>query len=134
MIPTDASTRIYRQMLLRLGCIVFAASLVAELDAADALPEYEIVIKDRHFLPAQLVVPAGTRFRIVVDNQDNEPQEFESYALNREKHIGPRSRAVLYLGPLEPGRYLYQGETPLEDGGPAAPAGESAPLGVIEAR
>jgi hypothetical protein len=113
-------------MLLRRTSVVIFLGLLASPLASAVEPEFLIVIKDHVFAPSVLQIPANTKVRIVVDNQQDAPDEFESYSLNREKHIPPRSRITLFIGPLEPGRYLYQGEND-------APARE-APLGVIEVR
>ncbi|HSD73202.1 MAG TPA: cupredoxin domain-containing protein, partial [Steroidobacteraceae bacterium] len=54
--------------------------------AADPV-EFKLVIKDHRFVPAELKVPAGQKIKLVVDNQDATPEEFESYTLNREKVV-----------------------------------------------
>jgi hypothetical protein len=77
---------------------------------ADDMPEYLLVIKDHHFQPAELVIPANVKVRIVVDNQDATPEEFESHELNREKIIPANSKARIFVGPLEPGEYPFFGE------------------------
>ena len=73
-------------------------------------PVFEIVIKDHQFHPARLEVPAGTRVKLHVDNQDPTPEEFESYELNREKVITGNSAVVVYVGPLEAGEYAFFGD------------------------
>jgi hypothetical protein len=45
-----------------------------------------------------------------VHNQDATPEEFESHELNREKVIAPGTKANIYVGPLNPGRYPFFGE------------------------
>jgi Cupredoxin-like domain len=69
-----------------------------------------IVIEDHLFVPAELVVPAGQKIRLTVENRDSTPEEFESYALNREKLIAAKSSASVWIGPLAPGRYPYFGD------------------------
>jgi hypothetical protein len=46
----------------------------------------------------------------MVINNDATPEEFESYELNREKVIVGGHRAVIFIGPLEPGDYPFFGE------------------------
>lgn len=75
-----------------------------------ATPELELVIRDHLFFPATLEVPAGVKVRILIDNQDPAPEEFESYTLNREKVIPGKSKSVIFIGPLEPGEYPFFGE------------------------
>ena len=73
-------------------------------------PEFQIVIKDHRFTPADLEVPAGTKIRLVVVNQDPTPEEFESYDFDREKIVPGNGRIVVFVGPLKPGKYEYFGE------------------------
>ena len=80
----------------------------------DVQPEkkefYEIVIKDHKFSPETLVVPAGMKIKLRVDNQDPTPEEFESHDMNREKVISGNKTATIFVGPLKPGKYHYFGE------------------------
>lgn len=72
--------------------------------------EISLVIKDHRFTPSEVKVPAGKKVKLVVDNQDATPEEFESHDLNREKVIAGRSKANIFIGPLKPGRYTFVGE------------------------
>ena len=72
--------------------------------------DYMLTIKDHHFRPTELMVPAGTKIKLRIDNQDATPEEFDSYSLNREKVIAGHSTATIYIGPLTPGRYPFTGE------------------------
>jgi hypothetical protein len=78
--------------------------------ARAAAPEFTIRIKDHLFFPAELEVPAGTKVRLLVINEDPTPEEFESYEMNREKVIPGGTRAVIFIGPLKPGTYPFFGE------------------------
>jgi hypothetical protein len=78
--------------------------------ALAAEPEYNLVLEGHRYSPGELVVPAGVRVRLVLENKDQTPEEFESYALNREKLVGPGGKVIVYVGPLEPGRYEYFGD------------------------
>lgn len=60
--------------------------------------------------PSELQIPAGQKVRLVVDNQDPTPEEFESYSLNREKIIPGNAKATIFIGPLKPGTYEFFGE------------------------
>lgn len=75
-----------------------------------AVPELELRIKDHLFFPAELEVPAGTKVRLLVINEDPTPEEFESYEMNREKVIPGNTRTVIFIGPLKPGQYPFFGE------------------------
>jgi plastocyanin len=83
--------------------------LIAHSARADGT-EFTIVIKDHRFTPTELTVPAGQKIRLVVENQDPTPEEFESYQLNREKIVPGNGRIVVFVGPLKPGKYEFFGE------------------------
>jgi len=96
---------------MRLGPATLGLLLcVAATAAVAAEPEFQLVIRDHRFAPAEVVVPANVKVKLVVDNQDATPEEFDSHALNREKVIAGRSKAVIFVGPLAPGRYPFMGE------------------------
>lgn len=84
--------------------------LLCRSEAWSATQVRELRIKDHLFYPAELIVPANTKIKLVVINQDASPEEFESYELNREKVILGNSKAVIFIGPLKPGRYPFFGE------------------------
>jgi hypothetical protein len=72
--------------------------------------DYMLIIKEHQFQPAEVVIPSGVKIKLVIENQDATPEEFDSYALNREKVIAGHSTATIYIGPLSPGRYPFIGE------------------------
>lgn len=74
------------------------------------VPVYEIEIREHLFYPSELTIPAGQKVKLMVLNQDATPEEFESFELNREKVIMGKRKAVIFIGPLRPGRYPYFGE------------------------
>jgi len=76
--------------------------------AADA--DYTLTIKDHRFQPPELAIPPGKKIKLLVVNQDATPEEFDSHALNREKVIAGNGSAVIFIGPLTPGRYTFAGE------------------------
>ena len=69
-----------------------------------------IRIKDNKFVPAELEVPANTKFDLLVVNEDPTPEEFESHELNREKIVTGNGQITVPIGPLKPGRYPFFGE------------------------
>jgi plastocyanin domain-containing protein len=93
----------------RFLAIAFVASLFTGWAGA-AEPEFTIVIRNHRFEPAELKVPSGQRVKLVVDNRDSTPEEFESHSMNREKVIPGGKKATIYIGPLKPGRYTFFGE------------------------
>jgi hypothetical protein len=91
-----------RRVLL-IASLFFATQIWAET-------EFTLVIKDHHFQPEELIVPAGEEIKLIIDNQDATPEEFESHDLQLEKIIPGGSSATLRVGPLEAGTYSFVGE------------------------
>lgn len=85
-------------------------SLLLISSTAFAADEMALAIKDHRFVPAELKVPAGTKIKLMVENQDATAEEFESHDLNREKVIAPKSKATIFIGPLKAGTYKFYGE------------------------
>lgn len=88
----------------------FAATAFQPARAADEMPTFEIHIKDHKFDPANFEVPADTRMKLVVHNDDPTPEEFESHDLFLEKIIPGGGKGTMYVGPLEAGTYHFFGE------------------------
>jgi hypothetical protein len=93
--------------MLRMIPLCLVASAGVALAAAD---EVALTLRDHRFTPAEIRVPANRKVRLIVDNQDATPEEFDSHALNREKVIPGKTNAVIFIGPLAPGRYPFMGE------------------------
>jgi hypothetical protein len=55
-------------------------------------------------------VPANKRIQLTVVNDDPTPEEFESREMKVEKVIPSKSKGVVRIGPLAPGRYPFFGE------------------------
>ncbi len=90
-----------------LSALVALAPLAA---AAADMPEYTLTIKGHRFTPAELTIPADTKVKLIVVNQDATPEEFESHELNREKVVTGNASINVYIGPLKAGRYPYFGD------------------------
>jgi plastocyanin len=94
-----------------LALVIFACGLVVGAAAAWAQDaELRLVIRDHKFVPAEITVPAGKKVKLVIENQDATAEEFESYELNREKVVPPNGQVMIFVGPLEPGRYPFFGD------------------------
>ena len=91
-------------MALAIGSLAMASTGTA------AAQEFTITIKNHRFEPAELRVPAKKRFTVYVINDDPTPEEFESLPMKVEKIIPGKSKALVRIGPLEPGRYEFIGE------------------------
>ena len=88
------------------AAVLCCLTSVALADVATAT----LVIQEHRFVPTDLVVPAGKKIKLTVENRDASPEEFESYALNREKLIAGKASSIVWIGPLAPGRYAYFGD------------------------
>ncbi|WP_019673180.1 cupredoxin domain-containing protein [Psychrobacter lutiphocae] len=73
----------------------------------DDLPAYLVEINNGKLLPPKLVVPAKTKFRIVVRNIGTRPAEFESNKLRQEKVLYMGTESVVVIMPLDKGEYDY---------------------------
>jgi Cupredoxin-like domain len=87
-----------------------AALLVALAGTARADDVLHLSIKNHRFEPEQLDVPAGVKFKLMVKNEDDTPEEFESSQLHREKIVPPGKEIPLFLGPLDKGDYKFVGD------------------------
>ena len=95
-----------RRALILTGMAAFLAMGAAAARADD----YVLTIKDHRFTPTEIKIPANKRVQITVVNEDPTPEEFESHEMKVEKVIPGKSKAVVRVGPLKPGRYPFFGE------------------------
>lgn len=96
-------------MLKNIFCIIALVTIVTKPVFAST-PKFTIEIKNHLFYPAELIVPAHTKVKLIIYNRDDTSEEFESYELNREKIIMGNRKGVVFIGPLEPGTYPFFGE------------------------
>jgi plastocyanin len=93
--------------------ILVLAGLAAALVLAPAAvraQELTLTLKDHKFTPSEIKVPANKRVTFTVVNDDPTPEEFDSHALKVEKVIPGKSKGIVRIGPLKPGRYPFVGE------------------------
>lgn len=96
-------------MSLLARCLValFMMTGLATGAAAADLPTFTLVFKpDGTFEPTRLEVPAG-RFKLVLVNESQEPVEFESLQLRKEKVLGPGVKSFVVLSISRPGEYPF---------------------------
>jgi hypothetical protein len=93
-----------------LFAIAGLAALVIATPAVVQAQDLTITIKNHRFEPAELKVPANKRVTVTVSNEDATPEEFESHEMKFEKVIPGKSKGVVHIGPLKPGRYPFFGE------------------------
>ena len=84
--------------------------ILCKITTVYAIEQFEIKIKNHKFIPSTLEISANTRIKLIVENQDETPEEFESHDLNQEKIILGRRKAIFLIGPLKPGQYNFFGE------------------------
>jgi plastocyanin len=73
-------------------------------------PEFNVVIENHRFTPDRIEVPAGKKVKLLVENKDATPEEFESNTLKIEKVIPGKAKATIFVGPLKAGEYKFVGE------------------------
>jgi high-affinity iron transporter len=97
----------------RVSPLVVATLLAGMLAGGSAARAEEVVslaFTQHRFVPNRLEVPANVKFRLLVKNNDDTADEFESTDLNREKLVTPGQTITVFLGPLSPGEYKFFGD------------------------
>lgn len=97
-------------MQIKMTGFLAAALLAGAGVAAADDQEYRLVLENHRFEPAELAVPSGQKIKLIVQNKDPTPEEFESHSLHREKIVPANGTIVVNVGPLQPGRYEFVGE------------------------
>ena len=92
----------------RLPAVLLLAASFGAFAAGE--PEFSVVIEGHKFAPDRIEVPAGQKVKLLVENKDATPEEFESGALKIEKVIPGKSKATIFVGPLKAGEYKFAGE------------------------
>ncbi|ATI03505.1 MULTISPECIES: cupredoxin domain-containing protein [Cycloclasticus] len=90
--------------------ILLIICLMLAITPLFAAPTVNIVIRHHLFYPSTVEIPVDTKVKLLIDNQDQTAEEFESYELNREKVIPGHSKGVVFIGPLPAGEYPFFGE------------------------
>ena len=94
-------------MFRRMLVIAVSGMCVLPSLALAAAPARMLLIHGQQFEPQELSLPANTKIKLLIRNQDTLPAEFESYDLSREVLVPANGEATVYVGPLEPGRYQF---------------------------
>ena len=90
--------------------LVAALFVTASLGAFAAEGDINLVIEKHKFTPDRIEIPAGKKVKLLIDNRDATPEEFESHDLKIEKVIPGKTKATVFVGPLKPGEYKFVGE------------------------
>lgn len=99
-----------RKIMRKYQAAGFALIILSSMSVFAGKPEFELTIRQHLFEPSIIVIPANTKIKLWVSNEDASPEEFESYELNREKVILGGQRSLIFIGPLPPGEYPFFGE------------------------
>ena len=78
--------------------------------ALASLKTYKTSIINHTFEPATIEVPANQRFQLIVKNEDETLEEFESHDLRKEKLVGGKKSIKMNIKALKPGKYTFFGE------------------------
>jgi hypothetical protein len=95
--------------LLAAAVLLAFAGLGSAARAEDPA-KIELTIKDHKFTPSEIHVPANKPTILVVKNQDQTAEEFDSSDLKVEKVIAGGQQGTIRLRPLAQGRYAFEGE------------------------
>ncbi|GBR48332.1 cupredoxin domain-containing protein [Acetobacter pomorum] len=98
----------YHTMKLLIAAIpLLAGAWICFPQQAHSQTVFQLTVKDHHFEPDHITVPAGERFMIELNNQDTTTDEFESYDMKFEKIVVPQGTIKVHAGPLHPGTYTF---------------------------
>jgi heme/copper-type cytochrome/quinol oxidase subunit 2 len=91
--------------------VVAILLLVTWATAANAdEPNYSLTLKDHHFTPAEITIPANKRVRFMVKNLDATAAEFESDDFKAEKVVPAGQEVTVVIPSLKPGIYEFHNE------------------------
>ena len=96
--------------MLRLTFGLIMLLLTTLSTVAATIPEQTLTLKNHIFTPSVLELPRDQRVKIIIQNQDDNAEEFDSADLDREKVIPANSTGFVYVGPLQTGTYVFTGE------------------------
>jgi len=99
--------RVFRFLPAALAVLILIA---AGQPALAQEQSFRLTIKDHKFEPMELEIPANTKVRLQVKNEDPTAEEFESSTLHREKVVPAGKEVTIFVGPLKPGRYEFIGD------------------------
>jgi len=99
-----------KKKLLSLTVIALGLSILGLSNPARATTEILIQIQKGRFTPSEIEIPVDTKVKLLIENLDDTPEEFDSYDLNREVLVQGHGKGSCYIGPLSPGRYKFEGE------------------------
>ena len=91
-----------------LVALVFAAA--PALSAARAADSIEVHLKNHKFTPSVIKVKANQPSMIILHNDDDTADEFDSSSLKIEKVVPGHDKGNIRVRALAPGKYPFMGE------------------------
>ncbi|MBI2317770.1 MAG: cupredoxin domain-containing protein [Betaproteobacteria bacterium] len=91
-------------------CSMALFALASPVAWPEDVPTFKLVAREGKWFPETVEVPANTRFRLEITNQNAGPEEFETKELRKELVLAPGVSRVLVFAPLKPGTYPFVGE------------------------
>jgi hypothetical protein len=91
-----------------LVALAFAAA--PALSAAQAADSIEVHLKNHKFTPAVIKVKANQPSMIILHNDDDTADEFDSSSLKIEKVVPGHDKGNIRVRALAPGKYPFMGE------------------------
>lgn len=95
---------------MRLIIAILAGAFVVAPAMAEDLKVIDVTLKNHTFSPAEIHVPTGKPFFIVVHNEDDAADEFDMPRPAIEKVVAGHSEGKVRFPPLGPGRFPFSGE------------------------
>jgi hypothetical protein len=95
--------------VLATAALVFGSSVVGST-RADASPAMTVVIRNHHFVPSEIDVPAGHDVALDIRNEDAAAEEFDRGTLSFREVVFGNSSGTVRLSDVQTGRYPFFGD------------------------
>jgi hypothetical protein len=82
-----------------------------DIASADDLTTYTVTLQNHRFTPAEIHVPTGKPFIVVITNANDSPDEFEMLFPALERPLEPGQQGKVKVRALAPGRFPFFGES-----------------------
>jgi plastocyanin len=106
-VTTVAPTQRRRRGLAAATALATTLALWPHSAAADDTVTLSLVLQNHQFEPAEVHAPAGKPIAFRVKNLNGIVSEFESSDLHFEKIVPNGADIVVYVRPMQPGRYNF---------------------------
>jgi hypothetical protein len=103
-----------RSISLSIALAALSVTFVGVARAEDIVT-YEITLKNHKFTPAEIHVPTGKPFIVLVTNANDGADEFEMLLPAVERALAPGQQGKVRIRPLGLGRFPFFGESDPDD-------------------